>query len=214
MGLVKLFLVEDQLLMRQAIARALSVTQKYEVVGHSSDGRELIENPHACKPDVIILDMVLAKHSWLETLQKYRSQGITAPVLVLAGDENYHALEAALHAGARGVLPKCSDLCEMEQAIDMMANGQTYVSPAIKRSSHSHEANHSNGSPTSQILSRREHEIFLLLAQGKKNREIGKLLSISTRTVDTHRSNILKKLQMRSNAELVRMAISEGFVGV
>jgi DNA-binding NarL/FixJ family response regulator len=68
---------------------------------------------------------------------------------------------------------------------------------------------------TSQgILSKREHEIFMLLAQGKKNREIGKLLSISTRTVDTHRSNILKKLQVKSNAELVRMAIAEGLLGL
>jgi DNA-binding NarL/FixJ family response regulator len=62
------------------------------------------------------------------------------------------------------------------------------------------------------MLSTREHEIFLLLAQGKKNKEIGKMLSISTRTVDTHRSNILKKLQMKSNAEMVKLAISEGFI--
>jgi len=214
MGLVKLFLVEDQLLMRQAIARALSVTDKYEVVGHSADGRELFDQSQGCNPDVIILDAVLAKYSWLETIQAYRNKGVTAPVLVLATDENYNALNAALNAGASGVLPKCSDFSEMEQAIDTVAKGQTYLSPTLKQRAASRDSSKEYEAPSSEVLSPREHEIFLLLAQGKKNREIGKLLSISTRTVDTHRSNILKKLQMRSNAELVRMAISEGFVGI
>lgn len=214
MAVVKLFLVEDQLLMRQAIARALAVTHKYEVVGHSSDGKELLSNPTTFNPDVIILDTALAKHSLLETLQQYRSQGVTAPVLVLTGNGNQSALQAAIHAGARGVLPKCSDLREMEQAIDAIANGQTYVSAPPQPGADPHAFSNGDDHPTSQVLSPREREIFLLLAQGKKNREIGKLLSISTRTVDTHRSNILKKLQMRSNAELVRMAISEGFVGI
>lgn len=213
MGLVKLFLVEDQLLMRQAFARALSVPEKYEVVGHSSDGKELLQSPRACNPDVIILDAVLARNSWLETLQEYRNQGITAPVLILAGEGSHHALHAAMNAGARGMIAKCSDLGEMEQAIDAVANGQTYISPTIKQTSDG-SGDTGNGGSSSQMLSPREHEIFLLLAQGKKNREIGKLLSISTRTVDTHRSNILKKLQMRSNAELVRMAIAEGFVSI
>jgi DNA-binding NarL/FixJ family response regulator len=102
----------------------------------------------------------------------------------------------------------------MEQAIDAIANGQTYVSHSIGQAAETGTPANGDDHPTSQVLSPREREIFLLLAQGKKNREIGKLLSISTRTVDTHRSNILKKLQMRSNAELVRMAIAEGFVGI
>jgi len=214
MAMVKLFLVEDQLLMRQAIARALAVTDKYEVIGHSADGHELLSNPADFNPDVIILDTALAKHSLLETLQHYRTQGVTAPVLVLTGNGNQNALQAAIQAGARGVIPKCSDLKEMEQAIDTIANGQTYLSHPTNQGADANSPANADDHPTSQVLSPREREIFLLLAQGKKNREIGKLLSISTRTVDTHRSNILKKLQMRSNAELVRMAIAEGFVGI
>jgi DNA-binding NarL/FixJ family response regulator len=214
MGLVKVFLVENQLLMRQAIARALSVTEKYEVVGHSSDGKELLSNPTSFNPDVIILDMMLARHSLLETLQRYRSQGITAPILVLAGEGQQSALDAALEAGACGVLPKCSGLGEMEHAIDTIANGETYVSPTLRNFSEGSTAHDADNSPSYQQLSPREREIFLLLAQGKKNREIGKALSISTRTVDTHRSNILKKLQVRSNAELVRMAIAEGVMSL
>jgi DNA-binding NarL/FixJ family response regulator len=210
MGSVKLFLVEDQLLMRQAIARALSVTNKYEVVGHSGDCKEILSNPSQCTADVIILDTELSGPTWVETLSQIRATGITAQVLVLSDNENQHALKAALNAGARGVLPKWSDFGEMEFAIDAVAKGETYVSPAISQAN----AHNGDGHASSEVLSPREHEIFLMLAQGRKNREIGKLLSISTRTVDTHRSNILKKLQMRSNAELVRMAISEGLMSV
>jgi DNA-binding NarL/FixJ family response regulator len=210
MGSVKLFLVEDQLLMRQAIARALSVTNKYEVVGHSGDCTELLSNPSHCTADVIILDTEFSGQSWLEMLSQLRATGITAPILVLSDNENQTALKAALNAGARGVLPKWSDFGEMEFAIDAVAKGETYVSPQITKA----DSSQGDGNSSSEVLSPREHEIFLLLAQGKKNREIGKLLSISTRTVDTHRSNILKKLQMRSNAELVRMAISEGFMSI
>jgi two-component system invasion response regulator UvrY len=211
MGPVKLFLVEDELLMRQAFARALSVTEKYEVVGHSADGQELVSNPTDFNPDVIILDTVLSGHSWLETIQHLKSSGVQAPILVLSADNNLGALKTALQAGARGVLAKGSDLGEMEHAIDAVAQGETYVSPNIHNNSSSSTV---NARTTNEILSTREHEIFLLLAAGKKNRDIGKMLSISTRTVDTHRSNILKKLQVKSNAELVRLAISEGLLAV
>lgn len=209
MGPVKLFLVEDELLMRQAFARALSVTEKYHVVGHSANGQELLANPADFNPDVIILDTVISGHGWLETLQQLRNSGVSTPVLILSGDNNIGALKAALNAGARGILPKWSELGEMEHAIDAVAQGETYVSPNMQSQS---TASNSTTPTTSEILSTREHEIFMLLAQGRKNRDIGKQLSISTRTVDTHRSNILRKLQVRSNAELVRLAISEGLL--
>jgi DNA-binding NarL/FixJ family response regulator len=98
----------------------------------------------------------------------------------------------------------------MEHAIDEIARGGTYLSPSI--------AANNNASPghdvcaSSAVLSNREREIMVLLANGKPNREIGKLLSISVRTVDTHRSNILKKLGFKTNAELVKLAIAEGWV--
>jgi len=214
MGAVKLFLVEDQLLTRQAFARAFSATDKYEVIGQSAGAGELLADPATWQADVIILDLALAHPGSLEAVHQLRERGIRSPILILASGEATSALQAALNAGAQGFVPKNSDFDEMEQAIDAIASGQTYVSPsAWNNSNHGHGA--SGDSATSQtILSKREHEIFILLAQGRKNREIGKLLSISTRTVDTHRSNILKKLQVKSNAELARMAISEGLLGI
>jgi len=213
MGPVKLFLVEDHLLMRQAIARALSVNNKYEVVGHAADTAEFMSNPNQVGADVIILDMMMSRHACLETLQQLRQRGVSTPVLILSGDESTWNVQAALSAGAKGFVPKKSDLSEMEFAIDAVAKGGTYVSPSL--SSRAMNGGVGECSPQdSRMLSPREREIFVLLAQGRKNRDIGAQLCISTRTVDTHRSNILKKLGLHSNAELVRLAISEGLVAI
>ena len=214
MSSVKLFLVEDHLLMRQAFARALSVTDKFEVVGHAADTHDLIANPSQIEADVIILDTIMSRPSCLETLQQLKKCGVSIPVLILSSDESQFNVKAVLSAGARGFIPKKSDLSEMEFAIDAVAKGATYVSPSVTSECINDSEAAAGDVWSSQSLSPREHEIFVLLAQGKKNRDIGARLSISTRTVDTHRSNILKKLGLRSNAELVRLAISEGLVSI
>lgn len=211
---VKVFLVEDHLLLRQAFARALSVSDKYEVIGHSANTSELLSSPERWNADVIILDTVMSRHSCLETLQQMKNVGMTIPVVILSGDESGHSIKAALNAGARGFVPKKSDLSEMEFAIDAVAKGGTYVSPLVTEQIMSQGSAENSEGISSRILSPREYEIFVLLAQGKKNRDIGAQLCISTRTVDTHRSNILKKLGLGSNAELVRLAISEGVVAI
>ncbi|MFN4895637.1 MAG: LuxR C-terminal-related transcriptional regulator [Pseudomonadota bacterium] len=216
MSALKLYLVEDQLLTRQAFARAFSATERYEVVGQSAGAAELLSNPATWQADVIILDLALSRYGSLDAIHQLRERGVRSPILILSSGENGAAMQAILNAGAQGCVPKHSDFNEMEHAIEAVAKGQTYLSPSLQNGSinGSHSGNGANPWPNSSqsILSKREHEIFMLLAQGKKNREIGKLLCISTRTVDTHRSNILKKLQVKSNAELARMAIKEGLL--
>jgi DNA-binding NarL/FixJ family response regulator len=98
----------------------------------------------------------------------------------------------------------------MEHAIDEIARGGTYLSPSLTANGNGAPGHEAEAS--SAVLSNREREIMVLLANGKPNREIGKLLSISVRTVDTHRSNILKKLGFKTNAELVKLAIAEGWI--
>ena len=100
----------------------------------------------------------------------------------------------------------------MEHAIDEIFKGGTYLSPSVSAKANANGAQDSEEGASSAVLSNREREIMILLANGKPNREIGKLLSISVRTVDTHRSNILKKLSFKTNAELVKLAIAEGWV--
>ncbi len=207
---VKLYLVDDHLVLRQALAEALGNRGKYAVIGHTGSSNELLNQSPNFKADVIVLDFSLPRTNGLEVLNELRRRGIDIPVLIMSGDESGRAAKAAIQAGAKGFVPKQAGLSEMEHAIDEIVKGGTYLSPSI--ASPNNGAKGSESCVSSAVLSNREREIMVLLANGKPNREIGKLLSISVRTVDTHRSNILKKLGFKTNAELVKLAIAEGWV--
>ena len=211
---VKLFLVDDHLVLRQALSKALTEEHRYEVIGHAGDGKELLSQITSCAPDVIVLDHALPKSNCLETIQALRQMGCEVPVLILSAVENSANIRAALKAGARGFVPKQAGLSEMQFAIDAIVDGGTYLSPSVTNRLMSADAAQQESASAVSTLSQREREIMVLIANGRRNREIGELLHISTRTVDTHRSNILKKLGIKSNAELVKIAISEGMVSV
>lgn len=211
---VKLFLVDDHLVLRQALSKALNEENRYEVVGHAGNGQELLSQLTSCAPDVIVLDYALPKSNCLETMEALKRVGCNAPVLILSAVENSGNIRAALKAGARGFVPKQAGLTEMEFAIDAIVNGGTYLSPSVTNRLMSAEAAQQESVSAVSLLSQREREIMTYIANGKRNREIGAMLHISTRTVDTHRSNILKKLNVKSNAELVKIAISEGMISV
>lgn len=215
MEAVKLFLVEDQQLTRDAFARAFALSDRYEVIGESANPKEALVNLATCKADVIILDLALSHLSSLNAVYQLREQGVKQPILILAPNENPSDMQAAIRAGAQGCVAKTAEFSEMESAIEKLFKGETYLNPAVTSGNTSFSDERAWRRPnTLEVLSKREQEIFVLLAQGKKNREIGKALCISTRTVDTHRSNILKKLQVKSNAELVRLAITDGVLGL
>lgn len=209
---VKLYLVDDHLVLRQALAEALGHRGKYSVVGHAGNGNELLSGQGGVRADVIVLDFSLPKTNGIEMLNQLRKLGNNTPVLILSGDESGRCVKAALEAGAKGFVPKQAGLSEMEHAIDAIARGGTYLSPSVSERISANGNGDGHEQASSTVLSNREREIMVLLANGKPNREIGKLLSISVRTVDTHRSNILKKLGFKTNAELVKLAIAEGWV--
>jgi DNA-binding NarL/FixJ family response regulator len=209
---VKLYLVDDHLVLRQALAEAFERRGKYQVVGHAGNSKELIAQGQGCPADIIVLDFTLPHSGGLETLNELRKLGVNTPVLILSGDESGRCVRAALQAGAKGFVPKQAGISEMEHAIEAIVRGGTYLSPSVSDRMSSNEGAEAQSSASSAALSNREREIMVLLANGKPNREIGKLLNISVRTVDTHRSNILKKLGFKTNAELVKLAIAEGLV--
>lgn len=211
---IKLFLVDEHLVLRQALSKALNVNQKYEVIGHAADSAELLSQISACAPDVIVLDFAIPSSSCLETMLSLKKLGCQAPVLILSATENGNNIRAALQAGARGFVPKQSGLSEMEFAIDAIVDGGTYLSPSVTDKFMS--GDEANDGPASLLanLSHREREIMVHLANGQKNKHIGQQLHISTRTVDTHRSNILRKLGIKSNAELAKIAISAGLISI
>ena len=191
----------------------LKARGKFNVVAQASDGEQLIALLKNHSPDVVIMDLAMPNLNGVQTLEKLKEFGPNVPVLVLSADEGERNVRAALKAGARGYIPKNAGVEELEFAINAILEGKTYLSPGITDQLMARQAQGLPENPLS-VLTNREIEILKHLADGKPNRDIGKLLHISTRTVDTHRSNILKKLKVKTNAELVKMAITHELISV
>jgi DNA-binding NarL/FixJ family response regulator len=211
--MVDLIIADDLVVLRQALCEMLKARGKFTVVAQASDGEQLLallKNHHA---DVVIMDLAMPNLNGVQTLEKLKEFGPNVPVLVLSADEGERNVRAALKAGARGYIPKNAGVEELEFAINAILEGKTYLSPGITDQLMARQAQGLPENPLS-VLTNREIEILKHLADGKPNRDIGKLLHISTRTVDTHRSNILKKLKVKTNAELVKMAITHELISV
>jgi DNA-binding NarL/FixJ family response regulator len=164
-------------------------------------------------PDLVILDIGMPNLGGIETLCRLKHEHTVPPVLVLSAKDDSVTVREALKAGARGFIPKSAGTDEFIFAIRSVLKGQSYVSPSIAHNvlNSGQEGGEEGGSAVA-VLSSREREVMKLLCEGKKNREIAKLLHVSPRTVDTHRANIMKKLCVGSNAELVQIALREGII--
>lgn len=213
--MINLIVADDHVVLRQALCELLANRGPYNIVAQASDGEQLLKLLSTHKPDLVIMDVAMPHLDGITTLSEIYRGSTPPPVLVLSADEGEKNVRAALKAGAKGFLPKHAALDELEFAISAIVEGKTYLSPSITDSlvSDNGEVKSPHSDPLG-ALTKREVEIMRYLADGMPNREIGKLLHISTRTVDTHRSNILKKLNVRTNAELVKLAIQCGLISV
>lgn len=211
--MVNLIIADDHVVLREALCELLETKGDYNIVAQASDGEELLSLLDAHSADLVILDVTMPKLDGIKTLERMENGSGLPPVLVLSANEGQSKVRAALKAGAKGYLPKNAGLTELVFAIQSILSGKTYLSPSVTEPLMSGEDEENENNPL-KVLTKREIEILTHLADGKPNRDIGKLLHISTRTVDTHRSNILKKLKVKTNAELVKLAISQGLITI
>jgi DNA-binding NarL/FixJ family response regulator len=212
--MIDLIVADDHIVLREALCELLETKGKYNIVAQASDGQELLNLLENHTPDLIILDVSMPRVDGVQALQQLQDEGKSPLVLILSANEAETRVRAALKAGAKGYLPKNAKLEELEFAIDSIMQGKTYLSPAVTAPLMGAGSSDAPLDNPLSVLTKRELEILSHLADGKPNREIGKMLHISTRTVDTHRSNILKKLKVRTNAELVKLAIANGLITV
>ncbi len=210
----RLIVADDHSVVREALCAMLAHRGDYQVVGQAADGEELLSVLKSTTPDLLILDVAMPKLDGIGALDKMKEVGSRVPVLVLSADEGAENIRAAFKAGARGFMPKNAKLDELLFALSSILDGRTYVSPSVAEALLAEPSPTAGPEQLAKVLTKREIEILTYLADGKPNREIGKILHISTRTVDTHRSNILKKLKVRTNAELVKIAIHHGLITV
>ncbi|WEZ90180.1 response regulator transcription factor [Pseudomonas sp. NyZ480] len=214
----RLLLVDDHSLIRAGVRALVSDIPGYTVIGEADDGNQLLEQVHALAPDIILLDISMRSTSGLDALTQLRASGNTSKVLILSMHTDPELIMRALESGAHGYLLKDTTATELEQALAALCNGERYLSPAIAHTvinqalMHAQHGKHAVSERHN--LTARQLEILRLIVRGKSTREIAAGLGLSIKTVETHRSQIMKRLQIYDVAGLVLFAVREKIISL
>jgi DNA-binding NarL/FixJ family response regulator len=214
---IRVAVVDDQELFRRGLTMLLGVEDDIEVVGEASDGIAGTELAASAVPDVILMDVRMPKRSGIEACVAIKEAAPTARIIMLTVSDEEADLYDAVKNGASGYLLKDSSIDEVAQAIRVVADGQSLISPsmAIKLLDEFKQMSRSDRQqvPTPRLTDR-ELEVLKLVAHGLNNREIAKRLFISENTVKNHVRNILEKLQLHSRMEAVMYAVREKLLDI
>ena len=216
MGIVhRVIIAEDHRIVRDGLRAILAAEPDLEVVGEAADGLEAIRCAAELKPDVVILDLSMPRMNGMEALAEIKRTGETTRVVVLTVHREEEYVFAALRAGADGYVLKDSAAAELLLAVRSVAAGDRYLSPPVATTVVADFLGSNRSSPASSLfgeLSSREREILKLVAEGYRTRQIGEYLNISAKTVEKHRSNLMRKLGLNSVSALTAYAIEKGIV--
>lgn len=213
--MIRVLLVEDQTLVREGIERLLSLTDDISVVERAADGEEGLEKLRKSSPDVVLLDVRMPKMTGIEFLRSLREAGDVTPTILLTTFDDDSALLNGIRLGAKGYLLKDVSLAKLTEAIRLVANGGTMISPVVtERLLRGLKNAQLPASPDygEEQLTLRETEILRLMTGGYSNREIASALQLSEGTVKNHVSNILGKLGVRDRTRAVLKAIEKGYI--
>ena len=212
--LVRVALCDDHAVVRSGLRRILDAEDDLEVVGEAGSVREAVAVAETCRPDVFVMDLGLPDGSGIAATNEVVRVSPATRVLVLSVHDDIAYLRRAFEAGAVGYLVKEAADVELVQAVRQVAGGKRYVHPSLGAALLAPDAAPGRlGGPGGE-LSDRELEVLRMMALGLTNAEIGQRLSVSVRTVETHRSHIHQKLNVRNRAELVRRAKQAGLLEV
>jgi DNA-binding NarL/FixJ family response regulator len=211
---IRVALVDDHQLVRDGIKALLKSTQDIDVVGEASNGREAIELMGKLEIDVLIMDIAMSGLNGIDASQRIVDRFPDARIIMLSMYDSEEYVVRSMRSGARGYLVKNMAPVELELAIRKVASGGVYLSPEIGDTMRLQLLRKTSDSESIDILSSRQREILQAIAEGRTTREIADLLSISPKTVETHRSQLMQKLEIRDVPGLVRYAIRHGLISV
>ncbi len=204
--MIRLAIAEDHTIVRWALREALSKADDVEVVGESGTAEETLAMIERVRPDVLLLDITFPDRSGFDVLDDMRKLETAPLVVVLTWHTEPSYAARAIAAGAHGYINKSVEPAELIAAIHAVSRGEQVIPAGVEMVA-------GDGSPAS-ALTAREQQVMEMLARGMTNREIAEHLSISIKTVDTHRGHILKKLGLRNNSELTRFAVKHGYTAL
>jgi two-component system response regulator NreC len=212
---LRILLADDHTVVRQGLRKVLEDRPDWEVVAEAGDGREAVRQAEEHKPDVAIIDVAMPLLNGIEATRQICKRSPSTRVLVLSMHSDEAYVHQLLKAGATGYLLKDSADVDLIQAVDAVSKGKSFFSPSISRvmlDDYVRQLADKGITDRYESLSEREREVFQLIAEGKANKEIAVLLSISPSTVETHRARIMEKLDLHSAAEIVLYAVRKGVI--
>jgi len=211
----RIVIAEDYTILREGLRSLLSSHPEFEIVGEAEDGQEAIRSVEKLKPDLALMDLSMPRMNGMDAIKEIKKRSPETKVLVLTVHKTEDYIHAALQSGADGYILKDSTHAELGMAINHILEGKRYISPGISESLIEGylEGRKQAKPPTSwDTLTQREREILKLIAEGYKNKAIGEYLCISVKTVEKHRANLMKKLDLHNIQSLTALALEKGLV--
>lgn len=211
----KIVIAEDHTILRAGLRALLASQNGLEVIGEAGDGREAIRKVDTLQPDLLLIDLSMPKLNGIDAIREIKCQHPEIKIIVLTVHKSDEYIIAALRAGANGYMLKDASQNELLLAIDYVINGKTFLSPSISDKLVDAVLNtDKKDKPAAGLdnLTAREREILKLVAEGNTNKKIADHLCISLKTVEKHRSNLMKKLDLRNTAALTAYAIEKKMV--
>ena len=213
MKTIRVLLADDHTLVRAGIRSLVQALSGIQVVAEAGDGREALSLIEAHQPDVAMLDIAMPGLNGLEVAAQVVNSYPYVRVIILSMHATEEYVLRALRAGAAGYLLKDADISELELAIKAVTRGETYLSPAVSRhvTEYVRRVGQDGGSGLER-LTPRQREVLQLVAEGNTTQESARIMNLSVKTVETHRTQLMERLDIHDIAGLVRYAVREGLV--
>jgi two-component system response regulator NreC len=208
-------IVDDHTIMRDGLSALLSADPSFEVIGTASDGKEAIITAVALKPDVILMDVNMPRTGGIDAIVHIKRQVPESKIIALTFHKEDKYIHATLDAGADAYVLKDDSRTELFTALSSVVQGKNYLSPAICNrvvAGYLAGADTETENPSWEVLTHREREVIKLIAEGSRTKDIAVYLSLSPKTVEKHRTNLMKKLDLHSVSAVTVYAIQNGLV--
>lgn len=214
MSRIRILLADDHAILREGLRLVLEKEPDFQVVGEAGDGQEAVEKARALHPDLVLLDIAMPRLNGVEAARRIKRHCPEAKILVLTQYDDRAYVLPILQAGADGYILKQTESYHLAEGIRAVMRGEATLSPPVARqlvdlvaSEPSPEADHAE-----VTLTDREREVLILVAEGYSSRQIAEALGISPKTVDVHRTNLMRKLNLHNRVEVTRYAIRHGLI--
>jgi DNA-binding NarL/FixJ family response regulator len=207
-------LVDDHPLIREAIGHLIAGAPEFELIGEAADGTECLARIDELHPDILILDIAMPEINGEQVARELRRRHPELKIIALSGYTDRQFVRAMTKAGAKGYVVKSASGRELIHALRAVASGKNYLSPEVTGAVMTlwEEAAPSDGLSQPQTLGKREKQVLKLIAEGQRSATIAAQMGIAVATVEAHRRNILRKLQLHNIADLTRYALRHGII--